>query len=206
MALQNGGKSNMCAGRSVVKISGEQSAGWRAVGAGLLLAVAMASALMTMEAAQEPVAAPATTAPEFKLKTIDGQVVTRSEFKGKALLLVFWASWDEPSRLLMPRLAALQREYAPDGFSVIGISLDGFSVAGPADAETHEINLKGFAIEHKLNFPILMGDYKVIRDFGGLEFIPTSLLLDAHHNVVEKFIGAREKAELEAALEKLFAK
>ncbi len=135
-------------------------------------------------------------APAFELKDLEGHDVKLSDFDGQALLVVFWASWDKNCKIQLPILTELQTQYGGKQFTVIGISLDS---AGP-DA------VKSFAEEHKINFPILMFDLKVVQDFGGLNAIPTSYLIDKNHNIIEKHVGWVEKNAFETDLKAILKK
>lgn len=134
-------------------------------------------------------------APAFVLKNLEGNDVKSSDFKDQALIVVFLASWDKHCRTQVPILIELQRQHGGTEFSVIGISVDN----GP------EI-VKRFVEQEKINFPMLMFDLKVIQDFGGLNAIPTSYLIDSNHNIIHKHVGWVEKDELEKDLKVILKK
>lgn len=121
-----------------------------------------------------------TAAPEFKLKSVDGKDVRLSDFKGKVVVLDFWATWCGPCRMGIPDLVALQNEYKGN-LVVLGISLDKFSGT--------DNQVKSFMKELKINYPIVFGDEQVTKDYGNIEAIPTSFIIDAQGNIVDKHIG-----------------
>ena len=69
-----------------------------------------------------------TQAPDWQLKDLDGKTVKLSDFKGKVVILDFWAIWCGPCRVQIPVLKALQEQYAAQGLTVVGVSVAGFSV------------------------------------------------------------------------------
>lgn len=138
----------------------------------------------------------ARAAPAFKLKNLDGAEVKLSDFDGKAMIVVFWATWDEWCRKQIPTLIELQQQYGTEGFTVLGISVD--------DKGTTVV--KEFAAEHKINFPIVMTDLKVIHEFGGLTHVPTSFVIDKNHNIIQKRIGRVAKEVYEADLKAILRK
>jgi len=98
-----------------------------------------------------PVSAAQGSAPDFTLNDINGKKVNLSEFKGKAVLLNFWATWCGPCRAEMPSLNNLYNEYKDKDFVVLAVSVD-----------TSEKPVKSFARELKLTFPILMDKDKAV--------------------------------------------
>ena len=127
-------------------------------------------------------------APAFVLRDIEDREVKLSQFDGKAILISFWATWDEPCRKQIQQLIELQQHYGDNEIAVVGVSLD---EKGPEP-------VKAFAKEHKLNHPILMANAKVIQDFGGLDAIPTTFLIDRNHNIIQKYTGLTQTNTLEA--------
>ena len=125
--------------------------------------------------------------PSFTLESAtDGKDVSSEEFKGKVLLVTFFATWCPPCRQEIPTFIELQDEYGAKGFSVIGLSVD---EKGPK-VVVKLIN------KTKINYPVLMADGKVARDFGGIAGIPTSFLVDREGNIVKRFPGYIPKSLL----------
>jgi peroxiredoxin len=142
-------------------------------------------------AAETRVAKPA---PGFELKDTKGKVVKLSDFAGKTLIVLFWATWDKPSQKQIHDLVELQRQYENQGFSVVGISLDS---QGP-DV------VKAYVETNHVNFPVLMATSDVVQGFGGLDAIPTLFILEPHHNIISRHVGITDKSVIEDELKAIF--
>jgi len=110
---------------------------------------------------------------------VDGNPVDSDSFKGKALLVTFFATWCPPCRDEIPALIALQEEYQDQGFTVLGLSVD---------EDGAEI-VKALLEKTGVNYPVLMADSAVAKGFGGVNGIPTSFLVDKSGNIVLRYIG-----------------
>jgi len=129
-------------------------------------------------------------APNFTLKDISGKDVKLSDYKGKVVILDFWATWCGPCRRGIPDLIALQKQYSKD-LAVIGISLDQKNTI--ADVVPF---YKSFGI----NYPVVYGDAKIVQAYGGIEAIPTSFVIDREGKIVNKYVGLIPKEEYEKYL------
>ena len=136
-------------------------------------------------------------APEFNLRTVDGKKVSLSDYKGKAVLINFWATWCAPCKIEMPWLVALRSQYAPQGFEILGVNAD--------DAGTPRAKLARFGQEQGLNYPLLVGDDAMSRKYGGVEFLPTSYFVGRDGKIVAETAGLVSKAEVEASIKKALA-
>jgi thiol-disulfide isomerase/thioredoxin len=135
-------------------------------------------------------AAPSTVlgrAPDWKLKDLEGKEVSFAQFKGKVVVVDFWATWCGPCRIEIPGYIELQDKYGKDGLVVIGISLDQGGI-GP---------VKKFVQEQKMNYVVVMGDEETQALFGGMDAIPTTFLIDRAGNIRDRKVGVEEKAEYE---------
>lgn len=119
-------------------------------------------------------------APDFSLPAPDGTVLRLSDYRGKTVLLNFWATWCPPCRQEIPEFIRLYERYQGKGLEIIGISLD----QGGAE------EIKEFIKEFGVNYPIAMGDSDIIRAYGGIRAIPTSFLVNAEGRIVKKYVGA----------------
>ena len=131
-----------------------------------------------------------TAAPAWKLKDLDGQSVDSAQFKGKVVVLDFWATWCPPCLSELPGYIALQEKYGKDGLAIVGISLD---------SEAPE-EVKQFVAKHHMNYPVVLGDESVTASFGGVEAIPTTFIVDRQGNIRYRKVGAEESAAFEQRL------
>lgn len=135
-------------------------------------------------------------APPFTLETTDGKKVSLSDFKGKGVIINFWATWCPPCRAEIPDMIELQQTYQ-DKFTFIGIA-----VSDRAD------RVAAFVKEKGMNYPVVMGDEKVVRDYGKfveggqIRGIPTSFVINKKGEIIESFIGARDKRTFETAIQR----
>lgn len=132
-------------------------------------------------------------APAWKLKDLDGNDVTADKFKGKVLVVDFWATWCPPCREEIPGYVELYKKYGPDRLAIVGVSLD---EAGPKV-------VKDFVRKNGVNYPIVMGDDAVQSAFGSMEAIPTTFLIDRNGNIRDKKVGAEPTAEYEKKIASL---
>jgi len=122
-------------------------------------------------------------APDFSLKSVDGKTVKLSDYKGKVVIIDFWATWCGPCRRGIPDLVSIQKEFKDD-LVIIGISLD---------AEKTIKDVPGFVKSYSINYPIVYGDEKVVMAYGGIQSIPTAFVVDKKGNVVDRHIGLVSK-------------
>jgi len=134
-----------------------------------------------------------TMAPTWKLQDLDGKTVSSADFKGKVVILDFWATWCPPCRAEIPGLIDLQKTYAKQGLMVVGISLD----QGGAD------DVKAFVRKFGMNYPVLIADDRVQQAFGGFDAIPVTLVIDRQGRIVNRHLGLTEKGEFEAEIKPL---
>jgi thiol-disulfide isomerase/thioredoxin len=133
------------------------------------------------------------SAPDWQLKDLDGKPVKLSDFKGKVLILNFWATWCPPCRKEIPTFVSLQKQYAPKGLAIVGVSLDekGPGVVTP------------FVAKMGINYPVVMGDPKIAADYGGIAVVPTTFVIDRNGKVVAEHQGDAERATFEGEIKPL---
>jgi thiol-disulfide isomerase/thioredoxin len=151
-------------------------------------AAALAVALATPVAAKPVPAAPA---PAWTLKDVDGKAVRSADFKGKVVVVDFWATWCPPCRTEIPGYVALQKKYAADGLVFVGISVDG-------DDQVKAV--KDFMQKFAINYPILMADDSIQGAFGVTQGYPTTYIIDRDGNIRNKKVGREPAATYEKAI------
>ena len=109
---------------------------------------------------------------------LDGRAVSTGALKGKVVIVNFWATWCPPCRAEIPDLIALQNKY-PDTLQIIGVSQD----------ELPAQEVKRFAVDHHLNYPVVMSTQEIERSFPGIAALPTSFILDREGRLVQKHVG-----------------
>jgi len=136
-----------------------------------------------------------TKIPAWELHNLDGETVSNEDFAGEVMLVDFWATWCPPCRAMIPNLIELQEDYADKGFTVVGISLD----------QEGSEKVAAFKEEYGVNYPMLMGDSAVTEAFGGIQFLPTSFLIDGQGRILARHVGLVEKATLETEINRALA-
>jgi peroxiredoxin len=134
-------------------------------------------------------------APAFTLVNLEGKKVSLSDYKGRPVIVNFWATWCAPCKLEMPWFQEFRSKYSGQGFEILGIAED--------DAPKDEIEKTAKKIN--VSYPILLTDGKVAPAYGGVDQLPTSFYIDRKGVVVTETIGLASKDEVEANIKKLVA-
>jgi thiol-disulfide isomerase/thioredoxin len=124
-------------------------------------------------------------APNFILKTTEGKSIQLKEFKGKAVLLNFWATWCVPCREEMRWLVAFQKQYGPQGLVVLGLAMDHSS-----------LKVRKFLRQNPVNYPILMASQEVADQFF-VKGLPTSIYIDANGRITDQVPGSSLRTTIE---------
>lgn len=132
-------------------------------------------------------------APGWELQDLDGKTVHASDFKGKVVVLDFWATWCPPCRAEIPGFVELQKKYQAQGVAVIGVSVD------QASADT----VKAFAEKLGINYPVVLTDAKIEAAYGGVDGLPTTFVIDRSGRIVKQYLGFTEKSEIESEIQPL---
>jgi len=132
-------------------------------------------------------------APDFTLSDLEGKSLTLSEFRGKVIILNFWATWCPPCRREIPDFIDLYRSYKDKGLIILGINLDAGDIR----------SVKRFSEEYGINYPVVIGNDSVTQDYGGIRAIPTTFIIDKKGDIREKYVGYQPRATFEKAVKNL---
>ena len=170
-----------------------------ALTASLLLwgyATAQGGDASTTSAQPKPAAVAAKIAPDFSLPDPDGKTVRLSDFKGKVVLLDFFATWCPPCRNEIPHFIEMQKQFAAQGFTMLGIAFDaqGATVVKP------------FARQASVNYPLALGDSQVAQAYGGVDALPTTFLIGRDGRILQTYVGYTDQADFEQAIQSALGK
>jgi thiol-disulfide isomerase/thioredoxin len=131
-------------------------------------------------------------APEFSLSDLNNQPLDLANYRGKVVLLDFWATWCTPCRGEIPHFVELQNTYAEQGLQVIGISMDD-------DAKP----VREFYRQYKMNYPVALGTEKVAESYGGVLGLPVTFLIGRDGRVAVKHLGEVNMPALDQEIKSL---
>jgi cytochrome c biogenesis protein CcmG/thiol:disulfide interchange protein DsbE len=153
----------------------------------LLVALLLSTALHAQEAKS--------VAPNFALTDLQGHTLKLADYKGKVVLVDFWASWCVPCQAEIPRFIEWQKRYGNDRLQVIGISMD------------DDLNAaRAFVGRYKLNYPVAMGTQELAESFGGILGLPANVVIDRDGLIFAKHVGEVDLKLLEAEIKSLLQK
>ena len=125
---------------------------------------------------------------DFTLKDASGADVKLSDYKGKVVLLNFWATWCGPCKVEIPEFVEAYQKYRDKGFVILGVLSEDHPSAQ---------DLQAFMTEHKMNYPVLRQHDGVDAAFGPLWALPTSFIIDRNGGICTKHMGPVSKEMLE---------
>ena len=137
-------------------------------------------------------------APGFALEDLSGKKVTLASYKGKAVLINFWATWCAPCRIETPWLIELRNRYAAQGFEVLGISADDLDADDPQKLSEEKKEIARFAEQMHIPYPVLIDGDSLSTPYDGLDALPASYFVDRKGTVVAAQMGLTSKEEIEA--------
>jgi len=132
-------------------------------------------------------------APEFALKDADGKLVHLSDYRGKVVLLDFWATWCGPCKIEIPWFMDMQRKNKDRGFEVLGVSMDdeGWEVVKP------------FLADLQVNYRVVIGNDATAQLYGGVDALPTTFLIDRGGKIAAVHVGLASRRDFEDGIEEL---
>jgi cytochrome c biogenesis protein CcmG/thiol:disulfide interchange protein DsbE len=145
-------------------------------------------------------------APGFTLEDLSGKRHSIAEFKGKALLINFWATWCGPCKIETPWLIELRNQYAAQGFEVLGISADDLDRGDAQRLSEDKRQIARFVQQEKIDYPVLIDADSISQSYGGLDSLPTSFYVDRNGVIVAAQLGLTSKEEIEANIKKTLGK
>ena len=131
-------------------------------------------------------------APDFTLPSVDGSMVSMSDYNGKVILVDFWATWCPPCQEMIPILSKLHKRYSDKGLVILGVSLDrdGLEMLG------------AYVHEKMIPYKVVMGDNRISNAFGGVSSIPTMYIVDRDGRLVRKLTGYHSYGQLEEQIKR----
>lgn len=134
-------------------------------------------------------------APDFVVKNLRGGMTSLSQYRGKVVLINFWATWCGPCKMEMPSMEALYRSHQRDDFELLAVSIDTMG----------EPPVRLFVEDFGFTFPVLMDNQFEVNDRYQVRVVPTSILIDRKGVVAQRFLGAKDwnSKESRSVIEKL---
>ncbi len=157
--------------------------------------VAMCPLLASQTSSQpaHPAPQPGQAAPDFVLPDSTGLPVKLSAYKGKVVLLDFWATWCTGCKVEIPWYVEFQNKYRNEGLTAIGVSMD----------DDGWKSVKPFLEEHKLNYPVVIANQDLANRYGGVSSLPLTLLIDRDGKIAESDAGMVDKNAFENKIKAL---
>ena len=122
-----------------------------------------------------------------------GNKVSLADYKGKVVLLNFWATWCGPCKVEIPWFIEFQKQYQDRGFTVLGVSMD----------DDGWKSVKPYLGEHKINYPVVIGNDEVSHLYGGIDSIPKTFMVDRDGKIASVHTGLVSKGAYEKEIQSL---
>jgi peroxiredoxin len=132
-------------------------------------------------------------APDFALKDAEGKLVHLSDYRGKVVLLDFWATWCGPCKIEIPWFMDFQRQNQEKGLVVLGVSMDD---------EGWEI-VKPYLARMKVNYRVVIGNDHTAQLYGGVDALPTTFLIDREGKIAAVHVGLADRKDFENGIDEL---
>lgn len=148
-------------------------------------------------------------APAFTLRDTNGRKVSLSDYKGKAVIVDFWATWCAPCKVEIPWLEKFHDQYASQGLEILGVSEDDLDLDNKAKLADEKQAIAKKAAQMKINYPVLIDDASVDTPYGklvgntqGIDGLPTTFFIDRDGKVIASTLGLVSRDEIEANIKK----
>ena len=145
-------------------------------------------------------------APAFTLEDLSGKKVSLADYKGKTVLINFWATWCTPCAIETPWLVELRNHYAAQGFEVLGISVDDIDRGDSVKLNEERRGIARFVRKMQMPYPVLIDGDSISQPYGGLDVLPSSFFVDRNGNLVAEQMGVTSKEDIEAKIKKALGK
>ncbi len=132
-------------------------------------------------------------APNFTLKDADGNPVHLTDYRGKVVLVNFWATWCGPCEVEIPWFVEFEQKYKDQGFAVLGLSMD----------DDGWKSVRPYIASHKINYRVMIASEVVSQQFGDIESLPTSFVLDRQGRIATNHVGLVDKRDYQNEILKL---
>jgi peroxiredoxin len=132
-------------------------------------------------------------APDFALKDADGRMVHLTDYRGKVVLLDFWATWCGPCKIEIPWFEDFQRKSQDKGLVVLGVSMD----------DDGWQSVKPFLARMKVNYRVVLGNDQTAQLYGGVDALPTTFLIDRQGKIATVHVGLANRKDFENEIEQL---
>ena len=141
-------------------------------------------------------------APNFTLTNLKGDKVSLANYKGKAVQINFWATWCAPCKIETPWLVELEKQYAPKGFEILGVSFDDLDKDDPKLLAKEKIDIAKSVQQLGISYPVLLDGDSIAKPYGDSDVYPTSYFIDRTGTVVAASFGLTSKDDLEGNIRK----
>jgi len=141
-------------------------------------------------------------APAFTLATPQGDKLSLASFKGKAVQINFWATWCAPCKIETPWLVELEKQYKPQGFEILAVSVDDLDKDDPKLLAKDIAGVSKGAKELHIDYPVLIDGDSIAKPYGDVDVYPTSFFIDRSGKIVAASFGLTSKDDLEANIKK----
>jgi peroxiredoxin len=144
-------------------------------------------------------------APAFTLETLQGKKISLANYKGKAVLVNFWATWCAPCKVETPWIIKLREQYGPQGFEVIGVSTDDLDKDDKKQNAEDKAEIAKFIENMHIDYPVVIDGDSISHPYGGIDALPSSFFIDRSGKVIAATVGLHDRDELEADIKKALA-